>query len=65
MKWTPQDVVAILLTIIVILAILLYATMRMLGKAGDPPELSAMWLDLLEVIVGGLIGYMGGRTVDR
>ncbi len=60
MKWTPQAIVAIILSCCILLVVcgnIFY------GTKADSIERATIWADILKVLIGGLIGYiMSGKN---
>ena len=63
----PQDIVAILLTLGVLLMLLSGTYIRCFWlecPAEFSPEKTAFWKDVMNILLGGLIGYMAGKGTE-
>jgi len=62
----PQDIVAIILAVGVVAILLTGTSIRYLYLPPEAPgmsvETSAIWKDIINVIVGALAGYIAGRV---
>lgn len=73
MKWSPQDIVALVLAIGVMGMLVSGTNFKFIwmtpdeleaARVGYTQEVTQFWKDIINVILGALAGYIAGRNGD-